>query len=171
VHLLKNLQRNADLLGRVLPWHALYLLTLLAAGTRPRPCATHIQHFARALATRKHLKKCRVTRRHGWNQQVSIEKQIPHLATCLGNEQAAVTCRAVRRTIATSVVRLVIGAHWIIRADWGRHRSTRHASVGTNGQALAYVYFEEQPVRQTAYPDEAWRMALPELLRRKGDRP
>jgi hypothetical protein len=39
------------------------------------------------------------------------------------------------------------------------------------GQALAYVYFEEQPVRQTAHPDEARRMALPELLRRKDDRP
>jgi hypothetical protein len=31
--------------------------------------------------------------------------------------------------------------------------------VGTNGQALAYVYFEEQPARQTAHPDEARRMA------------
>jgi hypothetical protein len=28
-----------------------------------------------------------------------------------------VACRAVRRTIATSVVRPVIGAHWIVRTD------------------------------------------------------
>jgi hypothetical protein len=33
---------------------------------------------------------------------------------------------------------------------WGRRRSTRHASVGTSGQAFAYVYFEDDPGRRAA---------------------
>ena len=57
---------------------------------------------------------------------------------------------------------------------WGRRRSTRHGSVGTNGQALAYVYFEEEPVGAAAKlltKDEARRMGVdftkrPELLKR-----
>jgi hypothetical protein len=72
---------------------------------------------SRPLATREHLKKCRAIRRHGWNQQVSIKKQISHFAARLGNEQAAMACCAVRRAIAAPVVWLMIGAYRIVRAD------------------------------------------------------
>src|SRR3954463_3836615 len=46
-----------------------------------------------------------------------IEEQVPCLAACLGNEQAAMARCSVKGTVVVSNVRHVIGADWVIRAQ------------------------------------------------------
>jgi hypothetical protein len=54
---------------------------------------------------------------HCRDEQVAIEKQIPHLAARLGDKQAAMACRSMRRSITAAVIRVMIGTNWIIRTD------------------------------------------------------
>ena len=65
-------------------------------------------------------------------------------------------CRAVRRTIATSVVRLVIGAYWIVRADGRALESTPQDAGkswrGTNKAAEGALCPRRRRINQDAAP-------------------
>ena len=55
--------------------------------------------------------------RHGWNEQAAIQKQVPHFAACFSIKEASMAGRSVGRTITAPVVRFMIRANWIVRAN------------------------------------------------------
>jgi hypothetical protein len=72
---------------------------------------------ARVCSCRLNPKERRSVRSHGWHEQDAIEKQVPHFTARLCDEQAAMARSSMRRPIAASVVRLMVGADRIVRAD------------------------------------------------------
>jgi hypothetical protein len=51
------------------------------------------------------------------DQQAAIEKQIPHFATGLGDQKATMARGAMSRPVSAFLVRIMIGADRVVRAD------------------------------------------------------
>jgi hypothetical protein len=68
-------------------------------------------------ASRAHIEKGRTVTGHRRHQEVAIQEQISHLAARPHDQQAAVASGAVRCSIAAAVVRLMVSAYRVIRAD------------------------------------------------------
>src|SRR5438270_10790171 len=63
------------------------------------------------------LKEGRILFSHSLQKQTSIKKKVPDLATRFSDEQTAMAGSAMGRSIPAPVIRFVIGADWVIRAN------------------------------------------------------
>src|SRR3954463_2676512 len=86
-----------------------------------------------------------------------IEEQVPCLAACLGNEQAAMARCPVEGTVVVSNVRHVIGADWVIRTqakpldrapkhEWQPRRCGNQAPERALGTCTRGVNQDAEPV-------------------------
>jgi hypothetical protein len=64
-----------------------------------------------------YFEKCRIILSHGLQKESPIKKEVSDLATRLSDKQAAMAGSAMGRSIPASVIRFVIGADRVIRAN------------------------------------------------------
>jgi hypothetical protein len=93
---------------------------------RPKYDASGGYHFA-PLQLCGPPEECRSGGFNGLYHKAPVEKVVPLLATCLGNEHAAVAGGAVKWAVRISIIRIVMRADRVVRAQTGElHWPFRH---------------------------------------------